>query len=101
MQIRPPVLVFASVLVLTDLAGAALAQVAPPPAPGLEAAVAPPPPPGHGAPPPPPGAHVIVDRGANGVVHVDVKCADRESTRDCAGIALLMLDKIGADGKSR
>ena len=61
------------------LAGATLAQAAPPP------------PAGAFPPPPPPGAHVILDRQADGVVHVDVHCAEHETTSACADIATRLL----------
>ena len=72
-------------LILTALAGLVaaplLAQAAPPPPPGAF------PPP----PPPPPGAHVVIDRQADGVVHVDVHCAERDTTSACADIATRLL----------
>ena len=67
---------------LAGLLGAAsLAHAAPPPPPGAF------PPP----PPPPPGAHVILDRQTDGVVHVDVHCAERDTTSACADIASRLL----------
>lgn len=106
MRVRPTVLALVGAVTFPALVagGAAFAQAAPS-VPGAEVpGLAPPPPPppfGRGAPPPPPGAHVIVERGANGLVQVDVKCAERESTQECAGIATQMLDKLGTDAKAR
>ena len=72
---------------LAGLLGAAsLAHAAPPPPPGAF------PPP----PPPPPGAHVILDRQADGVVHVDVHCAQEDTTTACAEIATRLLAQTGA-----
>ena len=76
----------------------------PPPGPGPFAGAEPPAPggplPDH-PPPPPPGAHVVIDRGANGVARVDVHCAQRDTTRDCAEIAtrLLAETNTGPAGK--
>lgn len=107
-------------LALTLLAGGALAQTAAPaPAPvappmGAKAPPPPPPPPGDaamddggpGAPPPPPGgphghhppppppskaAHFRLEHGDTAL---DVKCAEDESMKACADIALQLLDKV-------
>jgi hypothetical protein len=84
----------------------ALAQTPPPggPRPGPEAGAPPPPPPGgprrgpgpDGPPPPPPpppskGAHVILERGD---ARIDLKCADDDSTKVCADVALQLVDKL-------
>jgi hypothetical protein len=84
---------------------AAFAQAPPPPGgprPGPEAG-APPPPgdprrgPDEPPPPPPPpparGAHIVLERGD---ARVDVKCADDDTTRACADVALQLVDKLAA-----
>jgi hypothetical protein len=103
---------------------AAFAQAPPPggPRPGPEAGAPPPPPPpggvrrgaGPDGPPPPPpgdprrgpdeppppppppparGAHIVLERGD---ARVDVKCADDDTTRACADVALQLVDKLAA-----
>ena len=114
-------------VLLTLLAGGALAQTntAPPPAPtgamtpNATMAAPPPPPPGPGAmdadgagapPPPPPGdrrgppppppspaAHFRLVRGDT---VLDVKCADNEPMKSCADIAQQMLDKLQAQPRN-
>ena len=74
---------YAAVAFAGLLAGTVLAHAAPPP------------PPGAFPPPPPPGAHVILDRQADGVVHVDVHCAERDTTSACADIATRLLGPTG------
>lgn len=85
------------------------AQAAPPPAAaapgpmGADAGAPPPPPPGGPRgpgpgpklppPPPPRGAHFLLTRGD---ASLDVKCADDEPMKNCADIALQMLDKLQA-----
>lgn len=87
-------------LLLLSLPGApAQAQSLPGAAPSPAAALPPPPPPGGprgpGAPPPPPSpaAHVRLERGD---AHLDVKCADGESTQSCAATVGGLLDKLAA-----
>uniref|UniRef100_UPI0005BBF14B hypothetical protein n=1 Tax=Methylobacterium sp. B1 TaxID=91459 RepID=UPI0005BBF14B len=92
---------------------AAFAQAPPPPPggprPGPEAGAPPPPPPpgdprrgpGPDGPPPPPppppqpsrAAHIVLERGD---ARLDVKCADDDSTKACADVALQMLDRLAA-----
>lgn len=91
---------------------AAFAQAPPPPPggprPGPEVGAPPPPPPGDprrgpgpdGPPPPPPpppppsrAAHIVLERGD---ARLDVKCADDDSTKACADVALQMLDRLAA-----
>jgi hypothetical protein len=79
------------------IAGAAVAQPAPPPGgtrPGPEAG-APPGGPRRGpdAPPPPKAAHFRLERGETAV---DVKCADEEPMKACADLTLQMLDRLAA-----
>ena len=102
------------------VAGAAHAQAMPAPPPGapvLNADAAPPPPlagpdadappppppggPGHRPPPPPRGAAFMIDRGLNGTMRVDVKCAERDSTKDCANITSQFIEKLNAETKTR
>lgn len=52
-------------------------------------AQAPPPPP----PPPSRAAHIVLERGD---ARLDVKCADDDSTKACADVALQMLDRLAA-----
>ncbi|VVB46826.1 Protein of unassigned function [Beijerinckiaceae bacterium RH AL1] len=98
---------FTATLLAGLMAAPLLAHAAPPPPPGQDAPPppagrdAPPPPPGEGPPPrpqagmfpppPPPGAHVVIDRQADGVVHVDVHCAQQDTTTACAEIATKLL----------
>lgn len=101
------------------IASGAMAQPAPPPPPGAAIgspvdkatpvrggpdADAPPPPGGARGPrgdrpmpppPPPRGASVHVERGGDGSMRVDVHCAERDATRDCADVASQLIDKIG------
>lgn len=82
------------------IAGAAVAQPAPPPngpRPGPEAGAPPPGGPRRGpdAPPPPPAkaAHFRLERGETAL---DVKCADDEPMKACADLTLQMLDRLAA-----
>ena len=91
----------ASLLALTLLGGSALAQKGPPP-PGVDAPIdgpnGPPPPPGGPRgmrPPPPPPSKAAHFRLQRGDVTLDVKCADDESMKACADLAMQMLDKVG------
>lgn len=88
---RRPVLLLAAMLI------AGTAAAAPPPTPGDPAADAPPPPPGpREHMPPPPGPGVVVDRRADGTLHVDVRCPPRDAIKECAAIAGDLLAKLNA-----
>lgn len=111
-----PHIVLPSTLALALLASASVgAQPAPPPGAGPAAISAPvpaddtaPPPPqgpggprGHHPPPPTRGPSIRIEREANGIMRLDVHCADTDTAKSCADTALAVLDKVnaGAPGK--
>ena len=97
---------------------AAMAQpVSPPPAPGANAPAVPmpapmrddEPPPSpdkplgpHGDRPPPlHGAAFMINRGTTGEIRLDVHCAGRDTTKDCADITAQMLENVSVGEKSK
>ena len=98
-----PLLLAGMLLAPAALAHGAPAPDAPPPPASAVAGteLQPPPPPpggprGERPPPPPPGAAVMIDRRADGTVHVDVHCARADTTKDCADIASRLFAETGA-----
>ena len=97
--------------VLLALTLSAAAQTSAPPAPPSAAPeqradMPPPPPPGGPRGPrsehePPYGAAVRIDRGPEGAFKVDVRCGERDTTKDCADVASVLLDKLAAEGQRR
>lgn len=82
----------------------------PPPGAGSDGAAPPPPPQPRGpgspraerpAPPPPHGASFHLAHGADGGVRLDIECAERDATSDCAEIAGRMLDRLDAPVKTK
>lgn len=100
-------------ILLATVAFAQAAPTPPPPPGGPLAQDAGPPPrpgdrgpggPGDRTPPPPPpsrGAAIHIERSVEGVLHLDVKCADPDPTKDCAEVTTQLLDKLGAASSKR
>jgi hypothetical protein len=91
--------------ILIVTAAFAQATLPPPGGPQAQDAGPPPPPPGERGPrgpkgdrppPPPRGAAIRIEHSADGIVRLEVKCAESDTTKDCADVAAQLLDKLSA-----
>ena len=85
-------------------AGPQAQDMLPPPPPGSEEWAAGPHGPGpHGPkgdrPPPPRGSAIHIERGNDGAMRLDVKCADSDTTKDCADVTSQLLEKLNGTAK--